>query len=178
MSKIFIVSSTMRKDGNSFILAQEFAKGAIESNHQVNFINLADINLKFCIGCLHCQSHKNCVLQDSMNSLYEDIQKSDILVFATPVYYYQMSGQLKTFLDRLNPLYQRENSFKKVYVLATCADSDKHAVDGVANGIQGILDCFENVKLSGIICATGVTDTGDIAHSDTLKQAYQAGKNI
>ena len=115
MSKtVFIVSSTPRKNGNSEVLAEAFARGATEAGHNVKKVSIRDMELKFCIGCLYCQSHGGCVLKDGMNALYNDVRNADVLVFATPVYYYGMSGQLKTFLDRLNPLFSRENKFKEV----------------------------------------------------------------
>ena len=77
--KIYIVSSTPRKNGNSQILADEFARGAKEAGHTVISINIRELNLQFCIGCLYCQSHDKCVLNDSMNSLYSDIQSADAL---------------------------------------------------------------------------------------------------
>ncbi|MDE5616595.1 MAG: flavodoxin family protein, partial [Clostridia bacterium] len=109
MKKVVVVTSSPRKDGNSEILAKNFAQGARDVGHEVKFVAVRDVDLKFCTGCMYCQSHGKCVLKDGMNSLYDDFQNADALVFATPVYYYSVSGQLKTFLDRLNPLYSREN---------------------------------------------------------------------
>ena len=99
--KVFIVSSTLRKNGNSDVLAEEFARGARENGNEVTKVNVRDMDLKFCIGCLSCNRTHKCVIQDRMNELYDTVQNSDVLVFATPVYYYAVSGQLKTFLDRL-----------------------------------------------------------------------------
>ena len=117
MSKVLIVSATPRKNGNSQLLADEFARGAREAGHTVEAFALRDLELKFCIGCLACQRTGKCVLSDSVNALLPKVQEADVLVFATPVYYYGLSGQLKTFLDRLNPLFGRQNAFKRVYLL-------------------------------------------------------------
>ena len=176
--KIYIVSSTPRKNGNSQILADEFARGAKEAGHTVISINIRELNLQFCIGCLYCQSHNECVLNDSMNSLYIDVQSADVLVFATPIYYYEMSGQLKTFLDRLNPLYPRENSFKEVYLLATAADGAESAMDGAVKGIQGWIDCFDGVRLAGVIRGTNADDAGSIKNTSAPEKAYLMGKNL
>ena len=177
MKKIVIVTSSPRKNGNSEVLAQNFAEGVKAAGNEVKFIAVRDIGLKFCTGCLYCQSHDKCVLDDGMNALYEDFQNADVLVFATPVYYYAVSGQLKTFLDRLNPLYIRENKFKEVYLLATSADDDKKAMDGAIKDIQGWIDCFDGVELKGVLCGVGVTEKGSINHTDFPKQAYEMGKN-
>lgn len=111
MKKIAIISSTPRKNGNSEILAEEFARGARESGNEVKRFDVRDIDLKFCRGCLACQKTSACVIDDGMNEICDEISGADVLVFATPVYYYSVSGQLKTFLDRLNPLFARENRF-------------------------------------------------------------------
>lgn len=82
------------------------------------------------------------------NELYNKISTADVLVFAAPpIYYYSMCGQLKTFLDRLNPLYASDNNFKEVYLLATAADSDETTMDGAIKEIQGWIECFEGVSL-------------------------------
>lgn len=136
--KVFIVSSTPRERGNSDILAEEFARGARDAGHEVRKVNIREMQLQFCIGCLYCQNHEGCVLQDGMNALYESVQNADVLVFATPVYYYGMSGQLKTFLDRLNPLFPRNNKFREVYLLASAAEDDGSAMDGAVSGVPGL----------------------------------------
>jgi NAD(P)H-dependent FMN reductase len=176
--KVFIVSSTMRKGGNSEILADQFEKGALEGGNEVKRINLRDINLKFCVGCLYCQSHDRCVLNDDINGLLSDVQSSDVLVFATPIYYYEMSGQLKTFLDRMNPLYPRMNEFKEVYLLATAADGELSATDGAVKGIQGWIDCFDGVQFKGIVFGGNAEAKGDVNNSDAPKRAYEMGKKL
>lgn len=175
---IVVVSSTFRKHGNSEILADEFARGAEESGNKVKRINLRDIELKFCTGCLACLKLGKCVQKDSVNSLLDEVSNADILVFATPIYYYEMSGQLKTFLDRLNPLYGRDNKFREVYLLATSADEDKSAMDGAVKGIQGWIDCFEGVTLKEVVCGTGAEGAGSIKNTDAPQKAYYAGKSV
>lgn len=176
--KVFIVSSTPRNNGNSDILADEFARGATEAGHSVEKVNIREIDLKYCIGCLACQKTGKCVLNDAMNALYERVQNSDVLVFATPIYYYGMSGQLKTFLDRLNPLYPKTNRFKSVYLIAAAADTEESAVHGAAVGVQGWIDCFDGVTLDGTISGLGVDKAGEIRGKAAIAAAYSAGKNI
>ena len=175
MKKIMIVSSSPRKGGNSDILANEFAKGAKAAGNEVEIVAVRDVDLKFCVGCLYCQSHDKCVLKDGMNELYDKFQNADVLVFATPIYYYSVCGQLKTFLDRLNPLYPRDNKFKEVYLLATAAEEEEYAMDGAVSDIQGWIDCFDGVELKGVLRGIGVTDKGDILKTNFPKQAYEMG---
>lgn len=176
--KIIVVSSTLRKGGNSDRLADEFAKGATDAGNSVERINIRDIDLKFCIGCLSCVNTRKCVLHDGMNELYDRIQNADILVFATPIYYYEMAGQLKTFLDRLNPLFTRENKFKSVYLLASAAEDEETAMDRAVIGLQGWIECFEGVELAGVVKAIGVTDVGEIEGNKSLAEAYEMGRKI
>jgi len=178
MKKIIIVTSSPKKDGNSETLAKAFAEGAKAAGNDVKFIAVRDVNLKFCTGCMFCQSHDKCVLGDGMNELYKDFENADVLVFATPVYYYSVSGQLKTFLDRLNPLYPRANKFKEVYLLATSAEADDAAMNGCVSDIQGWIDCFEGVRLAGVLRGTGVNEKGEINGTDFPKKAYQMGKTV
>ncbi len=178
MKKVIVVTSSPRKGGNSETLAKRFAEGALAAGHNVQTVAVRDINLKFCTGCMYCQSHGKCVLDDGMNALYESFQSADVIAFATPVYYYAVSGQLKTFLDRLNPLYPRKNKFKDIYLLATAAEDDEAAMDGSVKDIQGWIDCFDGVKLKGVIRGISVTDKGEIDGTDFPAQAYEAGKSV
>lgn len=178
MKKIFIVSSSPRKNGNSDLLAQQFMRGALESGNVVMKKDLRDMQLKFCTGCMSCQNRLCCVIEDCMNALYDDIQSSDVLVFATPIYYYEMSGQLKTFLDRMNPLYYRKNKFKEVYLLASSADSDEKSMDGAVKGIEGWIECFDGVALKGVLRGTGAEKTGDIKATAAFGKAYEMGRSV
>lgn len=178
MKNILIINSTFRKGGNSEALALQFAKGATESGHSVKTINLRDLQLKFCIGCLSCLKTGKCVLQDSVNEFLPEVQNADVIVFATPVYYYSMCGQLKTFLDRLNPLYGKANKFRQVYLLTTAAENDKSAMDGTIKGIQGWIDCFDGVELSGVVYGIGADDLGTVQKTEAFTEAYSMGKAV
>lgn len=178
MKKIIVVTSSPRKGGNSEILAGKFAEGAAFSGNAVETVAVRDLDLKFCTGCMYCQSHDKCVLGDGMNALYERFQNADVIAFATPVYYYAVGGQLKTFLDRLNPLYPRANRFKEVYLIATAAEDAESAMDGSVKDIRGWIDCFDGVSLKGVLRATGVTDKGDVNNTDFPAQAFEMGKNV
>lgn len=178
MKKIVIINSTPRKGGNSEILAEQFAKGATESGNLVTVINLRDIGLKFCTGCLYCLKSGKCAQTDGVNQLLPVISQADVLVFATPVYYYSVCGQLKTFLDRLNPLYGKSNAFKEIYLLATSADGDRSAMDGCIKTLQGWADCFEGVKLAKTVYGTGAEERGAVCGTPAFAEAYSAGKSV
>ena len=176
--KIFIVSSSPRKNGNSDFLAEEFARGAREAGHAVEKVNLRDMELKFCTGCLSCLKRGECILKDGVNALLPRVSGADVLVFATPIYYYEMSGQLKTFLDRMNPLYPKENSFREVYLLAASADDAPEAMDGAVKGNEGWVACFDGVCLKGVVRGTGANAAGEIKGTKAAGEAYEAGRAV
>lgn len=128
--KVLILSSSPRKGGNSETLAAAFAKGALEAGNLVETVHLREKNYGFCRGCLACQKLGHCVIRDDAVEVTAKMHDADVLVFATPVYYYSVSGQLKTMLDRANPLYDTDYAFTKAYLLATAAEDGPETVDG------------------------------------------------
>lgn len=176
---VLILSTSPRKGGNSEILADEFYRGACDGENHVEKLVLYDKTINFCKGCLACQNTQQCVIQDDANPIVQKMQQADVIVFATPVYYYSMSGQMKTVLDRSNPLFSSIYSFRDIYLLATAADSDEKAVDGVITGLQGWISCFEKACLKGVIRGTGACNSGDIRKTPAiLEAAYRMGRSI
>ena len=179
MSKrILIISSSPRKGGNSETLAAAFAKGAQEAGHQVVTVFLREKQVGFCKGCFACLNLGHCVIQDDAVEIAAKMHDADVLVFATPVYYYCVSGQLKTMLDRANPLFDTDYAFTKAYLLATAAEDAPETFEGAEKAVQGWVDCFPRCQLVETIFAGGVNDIGEIAGHPALERAYQAGKEI
>ena len=179
MSKnVMIISSSPRKGGNSETLAASFAKGAEEAGHKVETIYLREKNYGFCKGCLACLKLGHCVIDDDAVEIAARMHDADVLVFATPVYYYSVSGQLKTMLDRANPLIDSDYAFTKAYLLATAAEDGEETVEGTVKAVQGWVDCFPRCALAGTVFAGGVNGVGEIAGHIALEQAYQMGKDV
>ena len=179
MKKILIISTSLHKDSNSEYLAKEFEKGAIEAGNEVELISLSGKTIGFCTVCLACQSTQECVIQDDAFTIAKKVQEANVLVFATPIYYYEMSGQMKTLLDRCNPLFPSEYSFREVYLLATAADEDEGAMDGAVKGIQGWLDCFVKAQLAGVVRGVGIGESGEVKnHTNLLSKVYTLGKKV
>ena len=179
MSKnVLILSSSPRKGGNSETLVAAFAKGAQEAGNQVETMYLRKMQYGFCKGCLACQKLGYCVIKDDAVEIAAQMRDADVLVFATPVYYYSVSGQLKTMLDRANPLFGTDYAFTKVYLLATAAEEKWETVEGTVKAVQGWVDCFDRCELAGTVFAGGVTDVGEIAGHPALEKAHQMGKEI
>ena len=118
------------------------------------------------------------MIDDDAAAIAEAVKNADVLAFASPVYYYCVSGQLKTLLDRCNPLFPAEYAFRKVYLLLTAADSGPAAAEGAQKAVQGWVDCFERAELSGTIFAGGVDAPGEAAGTPALQEAYWAGQGV
>lgn len=175
---IFILSSSLRRNSNSDALADAFMRGAEEAGHQAEKVSLAGKTIHFCRGCLVCQKTQKCVIDDDSRYITEKMLQADAVVFATPVYYYSMSGQLKTTLDRANALFAADYKFRDVYLLAAAAENKAETVAGTVNAVQGWVDCFEKAALKKVIFAGGVDEAGDIHGHNALKEAYETGKQI
>ena len=175
---VLIVSSSPRKNGNSETLADAFAKGAREAGHSVETVRLREKQLGFCKGCLACLKLGHCVIQDDAVEIAAKMHDADVLVFATPVYYYSVSGQLKTMLDRANPLFDSDYAFTEAYLLATAAEDGRSTFDGTEKAVQGWVDCFPRCTLAGTVFAGGVNDVGEITGHPALEQAQRMGRGV
>lgn len=116
MSNILVISTSLRPRSNSDILTERLVAGARDAGHQVEEISLKGKELKYCIGCLACQKTQRCVQKDDALWIADKMKDADTLVFSTPIYYYEMSGQMKTLLDRMNPLFSSDYRFRQVWV--------------------------------------------------------------
>lgn len=178
MKNIVIITSSPRRNSNSSALAREFARGAEESGNKVEIISLVGKHMEYCRGCMACMKTGKCIIRDDMAEVNEKMYNAEVLVFATPIYYYCISAQLKTAFDRANPLYGSDYKFREVYLLASSADDAPETVDGAVKATQGWVDCFEKARLVQTVFAGGVSTPGEIAGHAALQEAYQAGKVI
>ncbi len=177
--KVLIISTSLRGGSNSELLAKECEKGAIAAGLDVEYISLKGKTIKYCIGCLSCQSKGTCVIKDDVAAIMDKVKAAESIVFTTPIYYYEMSGQMKTLLDRLNPLYPTDYSFRNIYMIATAAEDEETAFVKAYNGLQGWVDCFEKATLSGLVTGKGIGDSNDATnHKDIMLKAYELGKQL
>ncbi len=176
--KILILSSSPRKGSNSEALAASFAQGAVEAGNTVETVILREKKYSFCKGCMACFKLGRCVIKDDAVEIVAKMHDADVLVFATPVYYYSVSGQLKTMFDRANPLYGTDYAFTDVYLMATAAEDGDETVEGTIKAVQGWVDCFDRATLKKTVFAGGVNEVGEIAGHPTLEEAYLLGKSI
>ena len=179
MSKILVVTTSLRAKSNSDILAQRLIDGARDAGHEVEEISLKGKKVNFCVGCLACQKTQKCVFKDDAVEIAEKMKNADTLVFVTPIYYYEMSGQMKTLLDRMNPLYPSDYKFRRVYMLSTAAEDDESTPEKAVNGLRGWVDCFEKAELSGSLFCGGISDPGEASGKTAeLEEAYGFGKGL
>lgn len=178
MKKILIISTSLRARSNSHELAESFAKGASESGNEVEIITLHHKDIRFCVGCLSCVKTGKCVIKDDAPAIVGKMHDADVIVFATPIYYYEMSGQMKTLLDRANPLYGGDYHFTDIYLLTSAAEDETDVPSRAINGLEGWIECFERASLAGTVFAGGVNDPGEIAGHKALSEAYNLGKSI
>lgn len=179
MSKnVLVISTSIRPNSNSEMLANAFADGARTSGNDVEVVSLKDKTIGFCKGCLACQRLGRCVIKDDANEITEKMLSADVIVWATPIYYYEMCGQMKTMIDRANSLYSRDYQFRDVYLLAAAAEDEAYVDEGAVKGLQGWIDCYEQARFAGKLFAGGYTAPKDIEGSEKLKEAFEMGKTI
>ena len=176
--KVLIISTSPRRGGNSDVLAEQFAQGAREAGHEVEKICLYDKTIGFCRGCLACQETHRCLIRDDADAIVQKMLLADVIAFATPIYYYEMCGQMKTMLDRANPLYSAHSAFRDVYLLAAAADAEESAVEGAVRGLEGWISCFEKARLAGVVFGGGAGAVGAIQGSPALAKARAMGNAV
>lgn len=177
MKKVIILSGSPRKGGNSDLLCDEFMRGAIESGNEVTKINVAEKKVAPCRACYACKESGNCIIKDDMADILQAMIDADVLVLASPVYFYSIDAQLKAVIDRTVARWL-EVKDKEFYYIATCADNEKTSIETTLACFRGYADCVEGAKEMGVIYGTGVYEKGEIKDTPAFKEAYEMGKHI
>lgn len=178
MSKqVLVLSSSPRKNANSNTLCDQFAKGALEANHKVKKVRLQEQKIGYCNGCSGCEKTGRCLQKDDMAQILDDMVAADVIVMATPVYFYTMCAQMKTLIDRTVARYM-ELANKEFYFIVTAADNNKAALERTIEGFRGFTFCLDGAQEKGIIYGTGAWRAGDIMESRAMSQAYEMGKAV
>lgn len=179
MSKnVLIISTSPRRGGNSDTLCDRFMAGAQESGHHVEKVFLKDKKIGYCTGCGYCFDHHVCSQKDDMGELIGKLLAADVIVFATPVYFYSMDAQMKTFIDRTTPRYT-DMKDKEFYFILTAADTDAKNLHRTMEAFRGFTeDCLDGAKEAGIIYGTGAWKVEDIQNTPAYNEAYEMGKQV
>ena len=174
--KVVIISASPRKGGNSDTLCEEFRRGCEEAGNQVVKISLRDKQINFCKACYYCKKAGECIQQDDVPAILQQMTEADVIVLATPVYFYTMNGQLKTLIDRCLVCGAKLTD-KEFYFIATAA-AGKEQMERTMDGLRGFTDCLPGAKISGLIYGAGAWQLGEIQGNPAMQQAYQMGKAI
>jgi len=176
--KVLVLSSSPRKGGNSDTLCDRFLAGALEGGHAAEKVFLRDQDINYCTGCGACtKGAKKCAQKDDMADVLDQMVHADVIVMATPVYFYTMAAQMKTLIDRTCARYQ-EISHKEFYFILAAADGNKKAMHRTLEGFRGFTSCLDGAQEKGVIYGTGAWEVGDVKGTPAVKEAYQMGLSV
>lgn len=170
---ILILSSSPRLEGNSRVLCQALSSGAAAVGHETKILDVAHMRIHPCTGCQYCYQHSNqCIIHDDMDLIWKQIDWADVIVFASPIYFFNVSAQLKLVIDRLYSRYSTMHPNESVLLLSS-ADSAS-VIQPVCLAYQKMAACC-HLKDRGVVCASHVWEPGDIQEHPALRQAYDLG---
>jgi len=175
--KVLIVSSSPRKGGNSEVLCERFAKGASEAGHEVEKVMLRDKKIAPCNACYACMETHTCAIKDSMEEVFSKLLKADVILLASPVYFYSVSAQMKAMIDRCL-VDHKSLAGKKFYFIVTAADPQHDAADGTLAAFRGFIRCLPDSQEEGVVYGMGAWDKGDVYRHPSYEQAYEMGKRV
>ena len=175
---ILILSGSPRRGGNTELLVEAFVKGASQKHH-VEVVSVHDYKVNPCMGCNACFKNENnaCIQKDDMSLIYDKMAVADMLVIASPVYFYGLSAQLKAVIDRFHNPIRDTYHIKKTALLLVGAASLPELFDGILAQYQLCLNFFK-LEDAGRVLVRGVKDKGDIRNADALDEAFHLGLNV
>lgn len=176
MKHVLILSGSPRKNGNSDLLCDEFMKGALEAGHQVEKIRIAEKKIGYCRACYACRKGK-CAIDDDMGEVLQKMIDADVIVLASPVYFYSIAAQLKALIDRTVARWLEARD-KEFYYIMTAADEDTSAMETTLACFRGYAACVEGAKEMGAIYGIGVYRMGEIKDTKAMAEAYEMGKGV
>lgn len=167
--KVVVISSSPRKGGNSDTLCDEFVKGAIDGGNEAVKYFLEDIEFGSCKACMACKTpERECFQEDKISLILDDMMDADVIVYATPIYYYSMTGTLKSFFDRCYPIFNHLEN-KDYYIITAVGSSNGNAL----TGIRDFIGFSQNPTEKAVF-----TVVGDVTQQDDIRsEVYEAGKN-
>ena len=176
--KVLILSGSPRKGGNSDLLCDEFMRGAIDAGNEVEKIRIAEKKIGYCSACYYCQTSGGvCAKKDDMTEILQKMICADVIVLASPVYFYSIAAQLKAVIDRTVARWTEVKN-KEFYYIVTCADDEKESQERTLECFRGYADCVNGAKEMGVIYGTGVYKPGEIRNTPAFTEAYEMGKSI
>lgn len=176
--KVLVLSGSPRKGGNSDLLCDAFIKGARESGNEVEKIFIRSRKIAYCNACYYCKnSGGKCAINDDMSEILDKMQAADVIVMASPVYFYSVDAQMKALIDRSVARWtQIEN--KEFYYIMTAAENSSTVMDCTLECFRGFAVCLDGSKEMGVIYGKGVYEAGEIKNMPVMQEAYEMGKNV
>ncbi len=175
--KVLILSGSPRKGGNSDLLCDEFVSGAKDAGHEVEKIRVQEKKIACCTACYACRDTGICAIKDDMADIIQKMIDCDVMVLASPVYFYSIDAQLKAVIDR-SVCRWTEVKNKEMYYIMTAADGEKESMDTTLACFRGYAECVEGAVEKGVIYGTGVYHIGEIKNTKHMQEAYQMGKLV
>ena len=175
MKRVLILSGSPRKGGNSDLLCDAFAQGAADAGNAVEKIRIAEKTIGYCRACYACRGTGNCIIRDDMAEILQKMIDADVLVLASPVYFYSIDAQLKAVIDRTVARWT-EVKEKEFYYIVTAADDDRASAETTLACFRGYADCVEGAREMGVIYGMGAYEAGAIQNTPALAEAYEMGK--
>lgn len=175
--KVLILSGSPRRGGNSDLLCDAFLDGAQEKGHSVEKIFIREQKIGYCNACYACRKSGVCVLKDGMQHVLDSMRQADVIVLASPVYFYAIDAQMKAVIDRT--LAQWTNlPNKEFYYILTAAEDEATTFDTSLACFRGFASCLEGAQERGVLCAGGVYEAGEVKATSYLAQARQMGQGV
>lgn len=175
---ILVLAASPRKGGNSDLLCEQFAQGAREAGHTVETVFVRDKVINYCLGCETCLSNGGkCVHKDDMAEILAKMLAADVIVLATPVYFYAMDAQLKALIDRSVARYT-EITGKDFYFIVTAADKDRSMVDRAMENLRAYTACLSDAHEKGVVHGLGAWKKGEISGSPAMREARDMGRAV
>lgn len=175
--KVLILSGSPRKGGNSDLLCDEFMRGALESGHEVEKIRVQERKIACCTGCYACSDTGICAIKDDMTDIMQKMIDCDVMVLASPVYFYSVSAQLKAVIDRTLCRWTEVKN-KEMYYIMTAGDEDRSSLDTTLACFRAYANCVEGAVEKGVIYGTGVYLAGEVKDTNYMQEAYEMGKMV
>ena len=178
MKKVLILEGSPRRNGNSAILSGEFARGAEEAGCSVEKVQIAHKKIAGCLGCGACYRNAGrCVQKDDMAEIREKMLAADVIVLASPIYFYSMTAQMKAVIDRTYAFYQ-QLAGKTFYFIITCGATDASYTETMLASLRGFTCCVPDAKEGGYVLGVGAMEAGEIRQSAAMQEAYQLGRTV
>lgn len=175
---VLILSGSPRRGGNSDLLCDQFMKGAQEAGNDVEKINVATKKIGYCRACYYCKNHAGvCSIKDDMAEILDKMLSVDVIVMASPVYFYAIDAQLKALIDRSVAKWL-EFKDKEFYYIMTAAEDSDDVMDCTLECFRGFAKCLEGSVEKGVIYGKGVYEKGEIEGHPAMKEAYEMGLSV